>query len=57
MPDPLNSFDPVVVLMLENRSFDNILGNLYHPAGLQSPPAGSTPVPREKVSKELPARH
>ena len=49
MPDPLNSFDHVVVLMLENRSFDNILGNLYYPAGLQSPPAGSTPLPAGKT--------
>ncbi len=27
--DPLDSFDHVVVLMLENRSFDNLLGYLY----------------------------
>ena len=27
--DPLDSFDHVVVLMLENRSFDNLLGFLY----------------------------
>ena len=26
---PLNTFDHVVVLMLENRSFDNLLGYLY----------------------------
>lgn len=29
--DPLQSFDHVVVLMLENRSFDNLLGYLYKP--------------------------
>ena len=29
--DPLQSFDHVVVLMLENRSFDNLLGFLYKP--------------------------
>ena len=29
--DPLKSFDHVVVLMLENRSFDNLLGFLYKP--------------------------
>ncbi len=26
---PLDTFDHVVVLMLENRSFDNLLGHLY----------------------------
>ena len=35
--DPLATFDHVVVLMLENRSFDNLLGNLYAPDEL---PAG-----------------
>ena len=29
----LDAFDHVVVLMLENRSFDNMLGNLYGPGG------------------------
>ena len=28
-PSPLDTFDHVVVLMLENRSFDNMLGYLY----------------------------
>lgn len=28
-PNPLDTFDHVVVLMLENRSFDNLLGYLY----------------------------
>ena len=27
----LDNFDHVVVLMLENRSFDNLLGYLYSP--------------------------
>ena len=27
--NPLDTFDHVVVLMLENRSFDNLLGHLY----------------------------
>ncbi len=31
----LNKFDHVVVLMLENRSFDNLLGNLYSPGELK----------------------
>ncbi len=29
--DPLSRIDHVVVLMMENRSFDNLLGRLYHP--------------------------
>jgi phospholipase C len=29
MPNPLDTFEHVVVLMLENRSFDNLLGYLY----------------------------
>jgi len=29
MPNPLQTFDSVVVLMLENRSFDNLIGFLY----------------------------
>lgn len=37
-PDGLSTFDHVVVLMLENRSFDNLLGYLY-PDG---PPAGKS---------------
>jgi len=28
-PSGLDTFDHVVVLMLENRSFDNVLGYLY----------------------------
>jgi len=38
MTNPLDTFEHVVVLMLENRSFDNILGYLYQngvPAGKQ----------------------
>lgn len=34
----LNKFDHVVVLMLENRSFDNLLGNLYTPDDFKKPP-------------------
>ena len=29
---PLSVFEHIVVLMLENRSFDNVLGWLYDPA-------------------------
>ena len=32
----LNKFEHVVVLMMENRSFDNVLGNLYNAADLPS---------------------
>jgi len=32
----LDSFDHVVVLMLENRSFDNLLGYLYQPSEIKS---------------------
>src|SRR5580704_12203956 len=31
MPARQNALDHVVVLMFENRSFDNVLGRLYHP--------------------------
>lgn len=57
-PSPLDTFDYVVVLMLENRSFDNILGYLYRdgvPEGkkfegvvgkeLSNPDINGTPVP------------
>ncbi|MES2797141.1 MAG: alkaline phosphatase family protein [Bacteroidota bacterium] len=33
--DVFNKFEHVVVLMMENRSFDNLLGNLYHPQDLK----------------------
>jgi phospholipase C len=33
----LDSVDHVVVLMLENRSFDHVLGNLYAAQGNKSP--------------------
>jgi phospholipase C len=58
MANPLDTFDHVVVLMLENRSFDNILGYLYQdgvPAGkqfagvvgnnLSNPDENGNPVP------------
>jgi phospholipase C len=38
--DPLSRFDHLVVLMFENRSFDNLLGYLY-PPGSVTYPAGS----------------
>ena len=57
-PSPLATFDYVVVLMLENRSFDNILGYLYRdgvPAGsefegvvgreLSNPDINGGPIP------------
>ena len=31
-PSPDNALDHVVVVMFENRSFDNLLGRLYEPA-------------------------
>lgn len=33
-PDPLATFDHIVVLMLENRSFDNLFGYLYEPGAV-----------------------
>jgi hypothetical protein len=45
----LDGFDHVVVLMLENRSFDNLLGFLYPQGPLQ-------PRPWAKPSKASPAR-
>ena len=39
MPNSLDTFDHVVVLMLENRSFDNMLGYLYAPVEV---PRGQT---------------
>lgn len=57
----LDSFDYVVVLMLENRSFDNLLGYLYP----DHPPAGKTfegvvgrnlsnPIPASAVGQSAP---
>lgn len=40
--DALDSFDYVVVLMLENRSFDNLLGYLYPNGVPDNAPAGKT---------------
>jgi phospholipase C len=58
MTSPLDTFDHVVVLMLENRSFDNILGYLYEDGvpsgktfdgvagkGLSNPDINGTPIP------------
>ena len=35
-PDRSNALDHVVVLMFENRSFDNLLGRLYEPGEVPS---------------------
>ena len=32
MPTPLDSIDTIVVVMMENRSFDHVLGFLSHEA-------------------------
>ena len=53
----LDSFDHVVVLMLENRSFDNLLGRMY-PNGVPSDaPAGKTfeGVIGKNLSNPIPA--
>ena len=35
-PDRSNALDHVVVVMFENRSFDNLLGRLYQPGEVES---------------------
>ena len=35
-PDRKNALDHVVVVMFENRSFDNLLGRLYEPGEVES---------------------
>jgi len=35
-PDRTHALDHVVVLMFENRSFDNLLGRLYEPGEVES---------------------
>jgi phospholipase C len=35
-PDRSNALDHVVVVMFENRSFDNLLGRLYQPGEVAS---------------------
>ncbi|MGR6998267.1 alkaline phosphatase family protein [Yinghuangia aomiensis] len=35
-PGPENALDHVVVVMFENRSFDNLLGRLYEPGEVPS---------------------
>jgi phospholipase C len=40
--DVLDGFDYVVVLILENRSFDNLLGYLYPDGVPDNAPAGKT---------------
>ena len=39
MPNQLGKIEHIVQLMLENRSFDHMLGNLYAASGNVSPPA------------------
>jgi phospholipase C len=36
MPGPENALDHVVVVMFENRSFDNLLGRFYEPGEVAS---------------------
>jgi len=61
--NPLDHFDHVVVLMLENRSFDNLLGYLYKPedikpdfplgkkfAGLHFDGPHGNPVPEDTIN-------
>ena len=35
-PDRTNALDHLVVVMFENRSFDNLLGRLYEPGEVES---------------------
>lgn len=35
-PSPSSALDYVVVVMFENRSFDNLLGRLYEPGEVPS---------------------
>ena len=35
-PDRSNALDHIVVIMFENRSFDNLLGRLYQPGEVAS---------------------
>lgn len=56
----IDSFNHVVVLMLENRSFDNLLGNLYqngapggqHFEGLQNAGAYANPIPARAINPD-----
>jgi phospholipase C len=52
--DNLATFDYVVVLMMENRSFDNLLGYLYEPGAV---PRGATyeGVAAQELSNPIPA--
>ncbi len=63
--DPLDTFDHVVVLMLENRSFDNLLGYLYPNGVPDDAPAGrefegvigknlSNPIPSSATGQSAP---
>ena len=49
----LDTFDHVVVLMLENRSFDNVLGYLYQdgvPPGKNFAGSNATPIDVNRAS-------
>src|SRR5262245_54659959 len=46
MPDAINNIEHIVVLMLENRSFDNLLGWLYGPNNQPGYLIGNPPDPR-----------
>jgi phospholipase C len=53
----LDSFDYVVVLMMENRSFDNLLGYLYPNGVPANAPAGTTfeGVTGQNLANPIPA--
>ena len=68
MQDILDSFDHVVVVMLENRSFDNILGGLYPDGVPADAPLGKTfegvmkdcfvkPKLKNPIPKDAPNNH
>src|SRR5215208_4383305 len=50
----LSAFDHVVVLMLENRSFDNLLGHLYAPGDV-SPGQSFDGVTGKDMSNPIPS--
>jgi len=55
--DPLNTFDHVVVLMLENRSFDNLLGYLYSQQYPVPPGEQFEGVDGKNLSNPIPAAY
>src|SRR5215469_13566436 len=48
-PNPLRKIEHVVVVMLENRSFDNLLGWLYDPEN--EPPFDKVPADLEGLNR------